>query len=149
MVASHGDNSSGVHGDGFQAITAYFQQRACRACAQPYTADGIELVREEPGVVVVKVGCSSCGQPLGIALVGMNSPNQTLSGPQHCVHGRPSGRSTQKKHPPEWSKRDADRLGGKPPITYDDVLSAHEFFQSLGSNWSQQLPKVAGNKRPV
>lgn len=145
MVASHGDNfPSGLHGHGFQAITAYFQQRSCRSCCQPFTAEGIEFVREEPGVVVVKVGCLSCGQPLGIALVGVNTPQESPS----CIHGRPNGRPI-KTHPGDWTKRDADRLSGKPNINYDDVLNAHEFFDSLGADWSKHLPKVSLKRLPL
>jgi hypothetical protein len=141
MVASHGDNfPSGVHGDGLQAIAAYFQQRSCRSCSLPYTSEGIELVRQEPGVVVVKVGCSNCGQPLGIALVGVNSPAQ----PSTCVHGRPKSRSESR--PADWSKKDVERFSKKPKISYDDVLEAHEFFQSLGADWAKHLPKNASKR---
>lgn len=147
MVASHGDNfPSGVHGDSFQAITAYFQQRSCRYCSESYRPEGIELVREEPGVVVVKVGCLSCGQPLGIALVAVNTPAQTPATAPSCMHGRPTAQVAGKRQPSDLSKRDMDRLGKKPPISYDDVLSAHQFFQSLGSDWAQHLPKP-GAKR--
>ena len=67
MAAAHGDGSlsGGVHGESLKAITQYFQQRSCRQCLQPYTADGIEFLRQEPGVIVVRVACSSCGHPLG------------------------------------------------------------------------------------
>lgn len=138
MTASHGDSfQSGVHGDGFQAITAYFQQRSCRTCSEPFTPEGIEFVRQEPGVVVVKVGCLHCGQPLGIALVGVNAPSPVAP----CPHGKQTTRKT-KQRPLEWSKRDAARLSDMPKISYDDLLSAHEFFQSLGSDWSKHLPKI-------
>lgn len=138
MVASHGDSSpgGGVHGDSFQAIAHYFQQRNCRNCTRPYTAEGIEFLREEPGVIVVRVGCANCGSPLGIALVGMNNLPPALNGapaPERPIHRR---------HPRDWSKRDADRLTDKPPISYDDVLAAHQFFAEVGDNWSQFLPKI-------
>lgn len=146
MSASQGENfPRGLHGHGFEAITAYFEQRSCRACAQPYRADGIQLVREEPGVVVVKVDCTSCGQPLGIALVAVNQVQREPQPPQTCVHGRPNAPSAPAR-PSEWTKRDVSRLGGKAKINYDDVLSAHEFFQSLGDDWAKHLPKI-GTKR--
>ena len=142
MVASQGDSSrSGwVQGGGLDAIREYFQQRACKHCNENFTADGIELVRQEPGVLVVKVGCGHCGRPLGIALVGMNA---AASSAQTCAHGRPVAAVAEKRlHPADWSKKDIERLSGKAPIGYDDVLSAHEFFSELGSNWSQHLPKL-------
>jgi hypothetical protein len=141
MAASHGDGSlsGGVHGDSLQAIAQYFKQRSCRQCSQPYTREGIEFLRQEPGVIVVRVACVSCGHPLGIALVGMNTAGQQGT----CQHGRPAAPAEKKgdRYPSEWTKRDADRLGSKPPISYDDVLNAHEFFASLGDDWSRNLPK--------
>ena len=144
MVASHGDGSlgGGVHGDSFQAIAHYFQQRNCRSCSRPYTPEGIEFLREEPGVIVVRVGCSQCGKPLGIALVGMNNlpsvPPNEYSSPETRSH---------RQHPRDWSKRDAARLLDKPPISYDDVLAAHQFFSGLGANWSNFLPKIGKKSR--
>jgi hypothetical protein len=89
MSASYGENNPrGIHGHGYEAITAYFAQRSCRMCSQPYQADGIQLVREEPGVIVVKVDCTSCGQPLGIALVAVQPARETQQ-PPTCMHGRP------------------------------------------------------------
>jgi hypothetical protein len=143
MVAQ-GDGylSGGVHGDSFQAIAHYFQQRTCRSCEQPYAPEGIEFLRQEPGVIVVKVGCSSCGRPLGIALVGMNNMSHGCS--EHKASG--TAKTDSPSHPREWSKRDTERLRNKPPITYDDVLSAHEFFSTLGSNWSSFLPRSKKSK---
>ncbi len=94
-------------------------------------------MRQEPGVVVVKVGCLHCGQPLGIALVGVSTQSQIAS----CAHGKQATKKN-KDRPAEWSKRDAARLSDKPKISYDDLLAAHEFFQSLGSDWSKHLPKL-------
>jgi len=114
-----------LHGGSFQAIQEYFQQKSCRFCDHPFTSDGIELLREEPGILVVRVGCSVCGRPLGVAIVG--------TGPQPAP--------SKPKHPAEWTRRDCERLAGKPAITYDDVLSAHQFLSSLGPGWSRQLPR--------
>ena len=135
MVASHGEGfpSGDVHGGGFQAIQEYFQQRSCRYCSRPFLPEGIQLVREEPGVLVVKVGCSDCGRPLGIALVGMNQNANTQAQTQQPLPSCP-------EHPPGWSKRDIQRLSGKPAITYDDVLRAHQFLNEAGDAWGRHLP---------
>ena len=113
------------HGGSFQAIQEYFQQKFCRFCDHPFTSEGIQLLREEPGILVVRVTCSKCGKPLGVAIVG--------TGPS-------SSRQTP-KYPVEWTKRDFERLSKKPVITYDDVLSAHEFFDGLGADWAKQVPR--------
>src|ERR1700733_15248319 len=117
------------HGGGFQAIQEYFQQKSCRYCANAFSSVGIVLLREEPGVLVVRVSCQSCGQPLGVAIVGT----------------APRSLKEKRESPPDWSKRDIDRLSARAPINYDDVLSAHEFFTNLGSDWAQHLPKPKKN----
>jgi hypothetical protein len=138
MVADgEGQLSGGIHGESFQAISHYFQQRHCRSCEKPYTPEGIEFLREEPGVIVVRVGCALCGRPLGIALVGMNTMSPACPGAT-----LPTRKATEVGQFKDWSKRDKERLSKKPPISYDDVLAAHEFFASLGADWASLLPKV-------
>lgn len=114
----------GDHLGGFQAIQEYFQQKVCRFCSCQFKQDGIELLRQEPGVLVVRVTCNSCGHPLGVAIVGTTP-------------------KTQKAKPRsygEWTKKDRSRLSELPRITYDDVLKAHQFFKNLGSDWAKYLP---------
>jgi len=113
------------HGGSFQAIQEYFQQKLCRFCDHPFTSEGIQLLREEPGILVVRITCSACGKPLGVAIVGTG----------------PTAQRAQHKYPPEWTKRDCERLAKKPAITYDDVLLAHEFFDGLGADWSRLVPR--------
>ncbi len=115
-----------LHGGSFQAIQEYFQQKECRFCSHAFKPDGIQLLREEPGVLVVRVTCSNCNHPLGVAIVGTT----------------PKATKAPNPHPRDWTKRDKDRLVGLAPITYDDVLNAHQFFKSLDTNWTSFLPKV-------
>lgn len=115
------------HGGGFQAIQQYFQQKSCKLCSRLFDLDGIELLRQEPGVLVVRVTCNHCGHPLGVAIVG------TKGKPERC---RETARAS------EWTKRDKKRLSSQPKITYDDVLNAHQFFQSLDGDWSKHLPEM-------
>jgi hypothetical protein len=114
-------------GEGFQAIQEYFQQKSCRYCANQFSADGIKLLREEPGVFVVRITCRSCGQPLGVAIVG-------------AAHAQNKRRP---ELPVDWTRKDANRLGHLPPISFDDVLAAHQFFVSLDAGWQKHLPPVS------
>lgn len=115
------------NGGSFRAIQEYFQQKTCRSCDKAFVPEGIQLLREEPGMLVVRIHCLSCGQPLGVAIVGTGAQPD---------HRRPSSR------PLEWTKRDADRLQKLAPISYDDVLAAHQFFSGLGADWSRSLPRL-------
>lgn len=110
----------------FQAIQEYFQQKFCRFCHHAYTEDGIELIRQEPGLIVVRIGCNTCNKPLGVAIVGCNTEAE-----------KPAP-----KYPPEWTKKDVERLTEAPPITYDDVISAHQFLRDAGGSWSQYVPEL-------
>lgn len=93
-------------------------------------------------MVVVRVGCSSCGQPLGIALVGMSNANgrQTKTAQHRSVNSMPAIEEDI-PYPADWTKGDIQRLSGSGRISYDDVLDAHEFFSGLGSDWHKHLPK--------
>ena len=145
MFESCGGNfqEGSSQGSGLQLIKEYFQQKSCRHCNRNYTPDGIEFIREEPGMVVVRVGCSGCGQPLGIALVGMSGGGNQKISPD--MHRRMPGSFTcpeeARPHPSEWTKGDIQRLSEASRITYDDVLDAHAFFSNLGSDWAKYLPK--------
>jgi hypothetical protein len=114
-------------GGSFQAIQEYFQQKSCRNCANHFAAEGIQLLRQEPGVLVVRITCLACGHPLGVAIVGTN-PN--------------TSNRTRAELPLDWTRRDADRLLSQSPITFDDVLNAHHFIDSLGADWQRHLPKI-------
>lgn len=136
--------------NGFHLIKEYFQQRACKHCGRNFTSEGIELLREEQGMLVVRVGCSGCGQPLGIALVGMSGGGTAKSLPE-MPRSLPSPASSCHSgvdipYPADWSKSDIQRLSKTPRITYDDVLDAHEFFSGLGDDWSKHLPRRTGRR---
>lgn len=112
-------------GGSFQAIQEYFQQKSCRNCSCHFSSEAIQLLRQEPGVLVVRVTCRSCGHPLGVAIVGTVVESTKKETPL----------------PADWSRRDADRLAQLAPISYDDVLTAHEFIDQLGPDWARHLPK--------
>lgn len=49
--------------------------------------------------------------------------------------------TASKKLPVDWTKKDSKKFADKPAISYDDVLSAHQFFSNLGADWGKYLPK--------
>ncbi len=145
MFESCGGNfpEGSSQGNGFHLIKEYFQQRSCRHCCRNFSSDGIELIREEPGMVVVRVGCSACGQPLGIALVGMSGGGKPEPAPASSYRSKKMLPPIEEDvpYPADWSKGDIQRLSSARKIGYDDVLDAHEFFSNLGDDWHKHLPK--------
>lgn len=144
MLESCGGNfpEGNYRGGGFHLIQEYFQQRSCRHCCRNYSPEGIELIREEPGLLVVRVVCSTCGHPLGIALVGINRGAKLEAARSGAGLVQPSGSyMVDRPYPRDWNKSDVKRLSGQERISYDDVLDAHEFFSELGGDWQKHLPK--------
>jgi hypothetical protein len=139
MFESCGGNfhEGSSRGNGLQLVREYFQQRTCRHCCRKYTPEGVELIREEPGIMVVKVACNACGEPLGIALVGVS---RSEAAPERQV-SRLRGQHLLGEFPPDWSKGDVKRLSSLSPISYDDVLDAHKFFSELDAGWKRFLPE--------
>jgi hypothetical protein len=135
MSSHDGDVQNGPYPGSFEAVQDYFQRRHCRHCTSRYAAEGIQLVREEPGAYVVRITCSKCHQPLGTALIGLSKTNDPFAG-QPAKQEAPL-------FPTDWSKRDIERLSNQPAISYDDVLNAHRFVQGLGDDWSANLPKIS------
>jgi hypothetical protein len=145
MFESSGGNfqDGSPQNGGFQLIKEYFQQKTCKHCSRNYTSDGIEFIREEPGMVVVRVGCSGCGQPLGIALVGMSGGGKHRN-PYPTQQRLPDTFAPDDEdmpYPADWTKADIQRLSKLASITYDDVLDAHAFFSNLSDDWCRHLPK--------
>jgi hypothetical protein len=129
-----GNFHSGGFQTAFQTVQEYFQSQHCKHCCNCFTSEGVQLVRQEPGALVVKVSCLSCGQPLGIAIVGLDK--------------RP-GMPMESTHKKDWSKKDYSRLADKPSISYDDVIEAHLFFSNLGSDWKKYLPAKKSSRNKV
>lgn len=73
--------------------------------------------------MVVRVCCLQCSRPLGVAIVGTNNKKA----------------QAKKTKVSEWTKKDTQKFEKMPAITYDDVLAAHQFFDSLGSDWQRHL----------
>lgn len=108
--------------EGFDLIQEFFCTMHCSKCQSPFTPDGITLVREESNYYVVKIMCTECNQPVGIAIVGLGPKLRERS---KASEGETKSYSTPKK---EYA-----------PITYDDVIDAHDFFSNLGSDWTKHI----------
>ncbi len=110
--------------EGFETVQNFFCSMHCSNCNNYLKPDGITLVKEENNFFVVKIVCVDCDQPIGLAIVGVSNKEDFI---------KPKGAEVQ----PVVTKDEP------PPITYDEVIDAHQFFSNLGSDWSKHLQNSA------
>ena len=86
----------------------------CSLCDEKFDENSIEIMRAQDGLCVFRIKCKNCLKSFGVAILGLNFDEiESLF---------------EKKEEPA-------------PITYDDVLDAHKFFQGLDENWAKLIPK--------
>jgi hypothetical protein len=118
--------------DNFSVIQHFFTRMHCNLCAAPFEADGIQLIREEDGFYVVSVSCRACDRQIGVAMVGVENGDSLLE---------EDDEPRRIYADPELTEEELERLEQFPPISYDDVLSAHTFFQNLDERWKRFIPE--------
>jgi hypothetical protein len=117
----------------FKLIQEHFSQLHCAYCDCFFSSEGVELLREEDDYWVVRVSCSACNQPAGVAIVG--------------IEYEQGGEAAKAEAPPpvkpltDLTVKDRKRLSQFGTITSDDVIDAHAFIQNLGADWTRHLPK--------
>jgi hypothetical protein len=134
--------------DRFSIIQNFFTRMNCNLCERPLQADGIELLKEDKGMFVVGVNCQHCNKQIGIAMVGVEAQQQfDDSGlgdlTAHDASTEPTWRWGEEFEDPELTPDEVERLSIFKPITDDDVLDAHHFFQSLDTDWMKLIPPEA------
>lgn len=101
-------------------IEKLFSNLCCSNCKHDFDKDSIIIKREEKGLLVLQIVCSNCGKSFGLALLG-------------------TGNISVKED-------DALTIQDCPqPISYDDVLDAHEFINKLDYDWSKYIPEDLKN----
>jgi hypothetical protein len=121
----------------FSTVQEHFRKLRCSHCEARFSPEGIKLLREEKDYWVVRVHCTACDQPSGVAVVGVEfeggeKMNQEPN-PQEFT-ARVTRRATFQ------TKAEEKKFQAMPPISADDMLNAHSFFQSLGADWAKHLP---------
>lgn len=98
-------------------IKQLFSGLCCSVCRHDFDEDAISIQREEKDLIVIRVVCPECGKNFGLALLGEN-PLEVKS-----------------------EKDDELIIQDCPlPISYDDVLDAHNFIDKLEKDWSKYIP---------
>ena len=108
-------------------INEFFSHVKCVNCNEFFNNDAIQLVRQESNSIVVRIACVNCGKNLGLAILGIDRAGYKNSlGFSEDTHGN--------------NDMPISVNVNNDPITYDDVVEAHQFFSSLGDDWSKYLP---------
>jgi hypothetical protein len=66
----------------FTVVQEHFRKLRCAHCQQSFTPDGVKLLREEKDYWVVRVHCTSCQQPAGVAIVGVEYESSDSPAPE-------------------------------------------------------------------
>jgi hypothetical protein len=109
-------------------IQTFFTRMRCNFCSHPFVPEDIQLLRQDDGVYVVNVYCNHCRTQNGVAVVGVEA-------------GSMDRRVTDRLMPhPDFTEGDIRRLSEFKPVSADDVLDAHSFFNTLGDDWNKFIP---------
>lgn len=107
-------------------VRELFCQKSCAGCGYRFMPSACSLLSQHIGAFAVRIECTYCHKLLGVAI----------------VTGRDVGVQKKITRPDHWTRKDELRLTDKARITYDDVLDAHNFFDSLGADWAKMLPEL-------
>ncbi|HEY9686745.1 MAG TPA: hypothetical protein V6C52_07205 [Coleofasciculaceae cyanobacterium] len=109
--------------DAFSLIQSFFTRMRCNFCSHSFSPEDIQLIRQDEGIYIVNVFCNHCHTQNGVAMVGVEVPGQETA-----------------FQDPELTEEELERLADYKPISADDVLDAHHFFNNLDSNWARFIP---------
>lgn len=104
--------------ENINSIKLFFSKMKCTRCENYFEDEDIEILREEGNYTVVRIHCEHCQKSIGIAILGIDKGKM-------C--------EALEMNQPDMEK-------GLPPIDYDDVLKARDFFQNLGDDWLKFIP---------
>ena len=110
-------------------INDFFSQVQCANCHEYFKDDSVQVVRQESNNIVVRIGCSKCGKHLGLAILGIDRAEYKNS----LKLSEETSDTAGEQNIPVLINNEAE------PITYDDVIKAHEFFSNLGDDWAKNL----------
>ena len=132
----------------FTVVQEHFRKLRCAHCQQSFTPEGVKLLREEKDYWVVRVHCTSCQQPAGVAIVGVEYESGDAPVPERTeretAHAG-AGNGTNRVRGIFSSRKEEEKFSRLAPINNDDLLDAHDFIHNLGSDWMRYLPSTRGN----
>jgi hypothetical protein len=118
----------------FTMIQEHFRKLRCSHCQAAFTPDGVKLLREEKDYMVVRVHCTSCQEPSGVAVVGLDFEGNQVTAPKPEKVEKPVKSIFA-------SRKEEEKFAEMKPISSDEVLDAAEFIRNLGSDWMRHLAR--------
>jgi hypothetical protein len=122
----------------FAVVQEHFRKLRCAHCQQAFTPEGVKLLREEKDYWVVRVHCTSCQQPAGVAIVGVEYESNDLPAATERTEREPA--APQKVRGIFSSRKEEEKFSKMEAISSDEMLDASEFIRNLGSDWMRHLP---------
>lgn len=131
----------------FTVVQEHFRKLRCAHCQQSFTPEGVKLLREEKDYWVVRVHCTSCQQPAGVAIVGVEYESSDQPAPERTAEREPAlaGTAPNRVRGIFSSRKEEEKFSKLGPISNDDLLDAHDFINNLGSDWMRFLPNTRGH----
>ena len=131
----------------FSVVQEHFRKLRCAHCQQSFTPDGVKLLREEKDYWVVRVHCTACQQPAGVAIVGVEYDSADAPAPEKIERessATATATGTQRVRGIFSSRKEEEKFSKMTAINSDDLLNAHQFIANLGSDWMRHLPNARG-----
>jgi len=101
-------------------IKRLFGNFCCSRCKEDFDENSVKILRNENGLCVIQLVCQNCRKSFGIAILGLNE-----SEIEDSIYKK-------EDYPLEIQE-------GAPPISYDDVLDAHNFIKNLSDDWAKHI----------
>jgi len=108
-------------------LKEFFSNIRCSQCHNLFDEDSISIVRNENNYTVIRITCHKCEKNIGIALLGIDKDSIKSS--------------MEKLNEKKGNNSQIEVNRENTPITYDDVIDAHNFFFGLGEDWLKYLPE--------
>lgn len=119
----------------FTAVAEQFRKLRCTHCQSAFTPEAVTPLRQESDYWVVRVVCTSCKQPSGVAVVGTEPGYEAAPAPKAKAAKAEPGKVAGSFA----SRKEEERFASLAAISADDVLDASRRIQALGSDWAKHL----------
>jgi hypothetical protein len=115
----------------FTAVAEQFRKLSCAHCHKAFTPEAVTPLRQEADYWVVRVVCTACNHPSGVAVVGAEPGYEAAPAPKAAEPKKVAGIFA--------SRREEKRFAELPPISADEVLDASRAIRALGADWARLL----------